>query len=438
MVKAVLHPDSRTKARQTLTDTFCSKVKPAARSQKIWDDRCPGLHLVVTQRGVKSLVFCVTAHGRTVWITLGRFAALETPDSVTMNVAKARLRAEELRQLALEGRDVRAKVEADREPREFSALFELYRRDYIPRLKPSTQASTKSLLATHVAPAFAKRLVPDVTYEDVDRLHAGLVAAGKRVTANRVRALLSRLFRVASKLEWTPRGFNPAALVEKTVERPRDRVLAPTEITAYFKVLERYRKERSMDPALVGSLCFCFFSGLRRSEVLNLAWSDVDTKAMTMTLRDHKRSKQVGDLVLPLNSHLLEILRRRKADIASEKAQAAMKDKPYEEPLLIFASRRTGRAPGGFSCVWRRLLRDAKVSGFTPHDLRRTFISQCVELGNPPAIADLLTGHSLGRIRDTYIVLGSNGLLAKASQATADRIAQLSQETKGKKTRGKG
>ena len=59
----------------------------------------------------------------------------------------------------------------------------------------------------------------------------------------------------------------------------------------------------------------------------------------------------------------------------------------------------------------------------TPHDLRRTFMTTCTELGYPAAIGDALLGHSLGRIRDTYVNLGSEGIMATASQETADWVA---------------
>ena len=65
-----------------------------------------------------------------------------------------------------------------------------------------------------------------------------------------------------------------------------------------------------------------------------------------------------------------------------------------------------------------------KVEGATPHDLRRTFATACTEVGNHPATADVLLGHSLGRIRDTYIANGPDGMLRKASQDTADRIVE--------------
>ena len=54
----------------------------------------------------------------------------------------------------------------------------------------------------------------------------------------------------------------------------------------------------------------------------------------------------------------------------------------------------------GVTKMWDRVLTEANLAGVTPHDLRRTFMTTCCELGHPLAIADTLLGHSLGKIRD--------------------------------------
>jgi len=413
-----------TKKRKVLTDSFCDHLQAADKQQRFWDSRCPGLFINVTPRGVKSFVFCSTANGRVVWVTLGRFAVLERKGQPTLNVAAARRRADALRQVATDGNDVRAKVLGDRTPRSMEDLVELYRANYLPKLKPSTQDSVESLLDCHVLPKLGKRLVPDLGYGDMNQIHSDLVNSGKKVTANRVRSLLSRLLNIAAKEEWTQKGFNPVSMVERAQEVPLDRILKPKELVNLRNTLQAFRTNGTMDPSILEAVYFCAFSGLRRSEVLRLEWSDVDEKGKTITIRDHKRSASIGAMVLPLNSHMAEVIKRRKLDIQRDMALAEKEGETYTKPPIIFASARTGKALGGFSTSWQRIIKTAKIIGSTPHDLRRTFSTTCMELGNAPAIADLLLGHSLGKIRDTYNVLGAGGILAEASQKTSNRIAE--------------
>jgi len=75
--------------------------------------------------------------------------------------------------------------------------------------------------------------------------------------------------------------------------------------------------------------------------------------------------------------------------------------------------------------MWLRVLgvEGCNLGEATPHDLRRTFMTVSVELGYPPNIGDILLGNSLGKIRDTYTNLSMEGILATASEDTAQWIA---------------
>jgi integrase len=73
--------------------------------------------------------------------------------------------------------------------------------------------------------------------------------------------------------------------------------------------------------------------------------------------------------------------------------------------------------------MWIRVAEVAGLEDVTPHDLRRTFMSTSMELGYPSAIGDALLGHSHGKIGDAYIHLGSEGIMATASQEVADWTA---------------
>ena len=133
---------------------------------------------------------------------------------------------------------------------------------------------------------------------------------------------------------------------------------------------------------------------------------------------DHKTSEQAGTKVLPLNGHLRAIILRR----SSQKLGT-----------YIFPGRLLSGAPiVGLARMWDRVMEAAGLEDVTPHDLRRTFMSTSMELGYPAAIGDALLGHSLGKIRDTYVHLGSQGIMATASQETADWIAAAMTGKKGR------
>jgi integrase len=125
-----------------------------------------------------------------------------------------------------------------------------------------------------------------------------------------------------------------------------------------------------------------------------------------MTFTHHKGDRR-GSKVLPLNTQAAAILKSMKAGKLSAYAfPGTSLDRPFN----------------GVGKVWGRILEVSGLEGITPHDLRRTFMTVCTELGHPAAVGDALLGHSLGRIRDTYVLLGSEGILATATQDTANWI----------------
>lgn len=385
-----------------LTNSRVQALKAGETVRRIWDSIVSGFLVRVTPTGAKS--YCIAfqrPNGQKVNVTIGECSSWDVDD--------ARERARELRKMHEDGRDARAHVKAERKAQDLSALVELWRQDYKPGLKATSQASYESVLKTVVIPSLGNRFVKDLAYEDVKTLHR---KEGREhaTNANRAIAVLSRLLSIAEKEGWRPLGSNPCRQVEKTTEKPRSRVLTTEEYARLEAALVALVARQKLDVAVADLLRFLALSGLRKSEALGLRWIDVDLERNTLRFEDHKTVDQAGVKVLPLNSHLRAILQRR----------AAQKISAYVWPGL------SGDRPlVGLSKMWLRICgaEEANLEGVTPHDLRRTFMTTCTELGYPIAIGDALLGHSLGRIRDTYVNLGTEGIMATASQETADWIA---------------
>jgi integrase len=286
-----------------------------------------------------------------------------------------------------------------------------------------------------ILPLLGKRLVKDLTYQDVKDLHRNAKKGGHETNANRAVAVLSRLLSIAEKEGLRPAGSNPCAQLEKPSEKPRSRVLSTNEYAALeealvclvaagqnekvdrpLKIEQSKKKTKAthevkvdkLDPQAADLIRFLALSGLRKGEALGLRFADVDLERSIMRFEDHKTSEQAGTKVLPLNAHLKAIIQRR----ATQQVSA-----------YVFPGRKLSGPIVGLAKMWARVMESAHLIDVTPHDLRRTFMSTSMELGYPAAIGDSLLGHSLGKIRDTYVNLGSEGIMATASQETADWIA---------------
>ena len=134
-------------------------------------------------------------------------------------------------------------------------------------------------------------------------------------------------------------------------------------------------------------LIFVMFSGLRRNEVLEMKWSDIDFKNHSFTIEDTKNNESHS---LPLNFKLDEVLERRKNDSGN----------PY-----IFQ----GFKPNGHLHPPKRQLERARElcgGHFTNHDIRRTFETSANRLGLSNYTLNKLVNHKDSTdITGRYIVL---------------------------------
>jgi integrase len=410
-------PKARTRASIKLSQSAVEKLKPEEKVTRVWDSTVPGFHVRICPGKKGKKVYCVSFQrpdGKKVNVTIGVCSAWEFD--------KAKEKAQELRKMHEGGKDPRAHVMAERKAGDLAALVEVWRENYKPKLKPRSRVSYESLIKTVILPALGTRTVKDLTYADVSKLHAK-ESKEHKTNANRSIAVLSRLFSIAEKEGWRPKGSNPCGDVEKNSETPRSRVFTAAELSRLEVSMRTLVQQEKLDASARDLVLFLACSGLRTSEAKGLCWKDVDIEANTMRFEDHKTSEDVGVKVLPLNTHLKEILKRRQVDNDSayvwptlrlEPSEPEEDDTPKEDAPLV-----------GLAKMWKRICEaeGAKLEDVTPHDLRRTFMTTCTELGNPTAIGDTLLGHSLGKIQDTYVNLSPDGILAIASQQTSDWIA---------------
>jgi integrase len=125
-------------------------------------------------------------------------------------------------------------------------------------------------------------------------------------------------------------------------------------------------------------LLLLIFTGLRREEGLGLQWQHVDFKAKTLMIPDPKNRQ---DHTLPLSDFLFDLLKARK-------------DKNHENSLFVFSG--TG-LKGYMDDPQKQMKKVIELSGvqFTPHDLRRTFITVAESLDISAYALKRLANHKM-------------------------------------------
>ena len=213
--------------------------------------------------------------------------------------------------------------------------------------------------------------VSEVQRKDIAELHHGL--RDKPYQANRTLGVLSKMFPVAKVWGLRPDGSNPCRHVKRYKERNRERFLSPEETERLGEVLREAEDEM---PSAVAAFRLLLLTGCRLSEIQFLRWEYV--KDDCIELPDAK----TGGRVVPLGPEARAVL----AGLSRED----------DNPWVI-----SGRLPGShitdLQKPWRRIRARAALEDVRIHDLRHSYASRALALGESLTMIGKLLGHRKGR-----------------------------------------
>jgi integrase len=227
------------------------------------------------------------------------------------------------------------------------------------RRKPSTLEGYRSIVRTHLLPAFGELPLEDVTTSKVECWLEGIDRAPS--TRRLALVLLHGIFRRAMKVCGLP--ANPVAMVEKPpLTRTGDlKVFSPEEVWALVRAATS-----EQDAALFLTAAF---TGLRRGELLALRWRDVDFARSVIRVR---ASYAAGVVTSPKSGKVRSV--PMAPDAAAALARLGQRELFTGDDDLVFVG-----VAGGFldgSALRRRYddaLKRAGLRKLRFHDLRHTF-----------------------------------------------------------------
>lgn len=231
----------------------------------------------------------------------------------------------------------------------------------------SWYGDVRAYLEDLVVPAWGGMLARDISRRQVRDL-VERYAQRAPVAANRLFAVIRKMFRWASRRDYLDGAPMVAEVEQPTVEVPRDRVLSTSEVRRFWIALDLAQRsvpKIGRDRAILDLWRLRFLTAQREKQLRAMEWSWVnfEEKVIAFPGRAMKRDKQPTPHLIPLGRLALQVLARRRA-FAS----------PMD--LLVFGSR-TGetRAPG--------LTRGAPVAlpDFQGKDVRRTATTLMAEHG---------------------------------------------------------
>lgn len=273
---------------QITTDKTIASLKPREARYDVRDVKVPGLALRVLPDGQRVWTLRYRANGEQRRLKLGAYPR--------MTLAKARASATaELRKVD-GGHDPQAERIAKREAAarakkdSIDALAELYIEQHA-KVKKRTWRADNGKLRNDVLKRWKGRPVSSITRRDCVELIQGIADRGAPIVANRVSALLSRVFRFAVDQEIitaNPATHLPKPGVERAARPEGDVESKPyndDEIRAIWAATE------SLDAAPRAIYRLGLLTGQRPGEISDLEWREIDGSWWTIPARRAKNNR---------------------------------------------------------------------------------------------------------------------------------------------------
>jgi integrase len=386
--------------RNKITKRAVDRLEPGIDGSEVvlWDTEVKGFGCRVQRGGSKSyIVHYRLGSGRGAPIrklTIGKHGAPWTPE-------KARSEAKRLLGMVESGADPAADKIARKEAPTVADLAERFLAEHAKtKRKASTASEYKRLIDRIILPAFRKRKVGDVTRHDIAKLHHNLRETPYH--ANRVLAVLSKIFNLAERWGWRPDSSNPCRHVERFSERKRERMLSPAELARLGDALAAYHGS----PYAVSAVKLLVFTGARLGEVLGLRWDWIDFERGQARLPDSKSGAKTLHLPPPALAVLAELPRLdgNPHVIVGQKAAAPLVN--LEKP-------------------WRAIRAAAGLDDVRLHDLRHAFASVAASSGMGLPIIGKMLGHTQAATTNRYAHVASDPVKAAAAMVASKIVAAM-------------
>lgn len=336
--------------------------------------------------------------GRTRRLALGRHGVLTAEE--------ARLLARQRLGEVARGQDPSAERKSARtkarKTKTVGDLIERFLREHVDaKRKHSTAREYRRLLRDRVLTPLGSVPVDAVRRDTVEALHVQLRSTPTE--ANRLLAVLSKMFNLAEAWGLRPLQSNPCYRIERYREVARDRFYSDAELSKIGGALAAAERDSTRPLGHVVALKLLAFSGCRVGEILQLRWKDVDLANGVLRLPDAK----AGARIVPLGAPAVALLKS-----LQDRRDLVVWGKDLTTPLTYDA----------LAATWKKVRVDAGISNARLHDLRHTIGSYAGAAGmNAFMVRDLL-GHKTLAMTGHY-VSQDTGPLQRAADEVVGRVA---------------
>ncbi len=419
-----------------LTKRHIESLTPTDKEYFIWDDQVKGFGVRVYPSGAKRYIAQTFRMGKTTRVLIGKYG--------TLPFDEAKSRAKKIINNIDDGINPNEEKRAERHSPTIKQLAERFEREYIPsHCKESTQVEYLHALNKYILPALGLFKVMKLTRDDVSDMHHAMRKTPYQ--ANRTLGVLSKMLNQAEVWGYRPDRSNPCYHVKKYKEQKRERYLLPEEMVCLRKVFE---DEEKFAPSATNAFRLLIFTGARLSEIQTLKWSYIQgDRIMLPDSKTGSKTVHVGKAALRILGDI-ERIEGNPYVITGKQEGAHLSDlqKPwrrvrksatvlfwrdyFEETAELVRKLETayGRLPSWQEC--QDAAEASKISLPTGladvriHDLRHTFASGAVMMGESLPMIGKLLGHTQVETTARYAHLADDPL-----RFAVQRIDAMLEET---------
>jgi len=365
-----------------LTARSIAVLKPPAPKRQVtyWDDSLPGFGVRVSYKGTKTWVV-MYRHGAIVRRhKLGRVERIDLVD--------ARKRAKQALSAVDDGNDPAANKAAIRAGKTFGELATEYVEQHAKVHKKSWRQDERMIQQVPL-PRWGSLKLVDIRRADARELVEGMAKGGAPIYANRMLALVRKMFNFAIDREWIEQ--NPCFRVKPPgKEQSRERVLDAEEIRKIWKA-------RDDEPVPIQAMFrLRLMTAQRGGEVLQMRWDELNLATGWWTLPG-ERVKNGRPHRVFLTPHAVTILKDLKTwYVAYLDRVNGGRERKHKEPRVmsewVFPSP-IGKTPVAWVQKAAERLRLKSEVNFLPHDLRRTAATMMSAGGTPRVVLKMILNH---------------------------------------------
>ena len=307
---------------------------------------------------------------------------------------------------------------------------------------PKTRERYREMIDGHIAPAIGNYALSKLKPLHIQGFYGKALTSGRKdrkgglspQTVLHFHRLLHKALDQAIK--WQLLANNPCDAVEPP--RPERREMRALDEKETSKLLQLVHGSRLYIPVALAVM-----TGLRRGEILGLRWSDIDLKAMSLTVNQALEQTKTGLRFKTPKTHrsrrsialpqmLVDLLTAHKAEQA--KIRLALGPAYIDQGLVCPRDDGAPWPPDMLSTAFSARIRRAKISHVRFHDLRHTHATHLLRQGVHPKIVSERLGHSqVGITLDTYshVLPGTQDEMVRSLGGMWNRL--VAREDEGRK-----